>query len=127
MRIGDLARRSGVNIETIRYYERIGLVASPPRSAGGHRVYGQRHLNRLVFIRRGRELGFALDAVRDLLALVEGGHGCNDIRTIAAGHLTDIRQKIADLQRMERTLSDTIAECDAGAAPSCPVVEILSR
>lgn len=127
MQIGEVARRSGVEIETIRYYEKIGLISPPPRSEGGHRVYGQDRLERLVFVRRTRQLGFSLDAVRTLLALVEGGYSCGEIQEIASRHLDDIRRKITDLQRIEATLSETLARCEGGAAPDCPIIDILSR
>lgn len=127
MTIGELARLGGVNIETIRYYEKIGLLPVPPRSDGGHRRYADQHLNRLVFIRRSRQLGFSLDTVRGLLDHVQNGHSCAEIRETASVHLDDIRRKIADLQRMEQTLSATVAECERGNAPHCPIIEILSH
>lgn len=122
MRIGDLAERSGVNIEAIRYYERIGLIPAPPRSRGGHRVYAARHRSRLVFIRRSRELGFTLDGVRDLLALVDGGHECGDIRNLAAGHLSEIERKIADLQRTPSRIAARGAR-----TPSAPTLPPRAR
>lgn len=125
--IGELARRSGVKVETIRYYEKIGLLAQPPRSAGGHRRYTGEHARRLTFIRRGRELGFPLADIRTLLELAEAGPRCADIRDTAAAHLDEVRRKIADLQRMERTLADTVARCAADTSPACPIVEVLSR
>ncbi len=115
-----------MNIETVRYYERVGLLPEPPRSEGGHRLYAREHLDRLAFIRRSRELGFTLEAVRNLLGLVEGGHSCGEIRDAALAHVKDIRRKIADLRRMERTLSETAARCEGGAAPECPIIEVLS-
>ena len=124
--IGALSEGAGVNIETIRYYERIGLLPAPPRSQGGHRLYGSGHRKRLAFIRRGRELGFTLDEIRNLLGLVEGGYTCGEVRDAALTHLKDIRSKIADLRRMERTLAGTAARCEGGAAPECPIVDVLS-
>lgn len=124
--IGELSRRSGVNIETIRYYERIGLLPPPPRTEGGHRLYTDDHLKRLTFIRRSRELGFALGEVRALLGMVDGGYTCGAIKEAALIHLKDIRRKIADLRRMERTLARTAARCEGGTAPDCPIVDVLS-
>ena len=124
--IGEMSRRSAVNIETIRYYERAGLVSSPPRTEGGHRLYTDMHLKRLVFIRRSRELGFTLDEIRNLLALVDGGHSCGEVKDMALRHLKDIRNKIADSRRMERTISQTAARCEGGTAPECPIVDVLS-
>ena len=125
--IGGLSQRTGVNIETIRYYEKIGLLPPPPRTEGGHRLYPEGHLRRLVFIRRSRELGFTLDEIRNLLGLVAGGHACGDVQNAALAHLTNIRQKIADLRRMERTLAETAARCEGGTAPDCPIVDVLSQ
>src|SRR5712691_10646807 len=114
--IGELSRRSGVNIETIRYYERINMLPKPPRTASGRRVYGQIESRTLVFIRRARELGFTLDEIRALLALAaEGGHqACVEIRDLAARDLADVRAKIADLNAMEGVLADAVDRCDQG-------------
>jgi MerR family mercuric resistance operon transcriptional regulator len=124
--IGELSRRSGVNIETIRYYEKIGLLPPPPRTEGGHRLYPDDHLKRLTFIRRCRELGFTVDEIRNLLGLVEGGYICGGVKDAALTHLKDIRRKIADLRRMERTLAKTVARCEGGTIPECPIVDVLS-
>ena len=123
--IGALSRRTAVNIETIRYYEKIGLLPPPPRTEGGHRLYPVAHLKRLVFIRRSRELGFTLDEIRNLFGLVEGGRPCGDVKEAALTHLKDIRRKIADLRKMERTLADTAARCKGGTAPECPIIDVL--
>lgn len=124
--IGALSRRTGVNIETIRFYERIGVLPKPPRTQGGHRVYGRDHLKRLSFVRRSRELGFTLDEVRGLLQLVDGGHyTCAEVKTITLDHLADIRRKIADLRRLERTLSDMAGKCKGGRVPECSVIDVL--
>lgn len=125
--IGQLSRLTGVNIETIRYYEKIKMLPCPPRTEGGHRLYGRLHLQTLTFIRRGRELGFTLDEIRALLDL--GGPAkacCGGVREIAAKHLDDIRAKIADLKKLERLLANTIKLCQGGTAPECPVLEILA-
>jgi MerR family transcriptional regulator, mercuric resistance operon regulatory protein len=125
--IGALARRSGVHIETIRYYERIGLLPVPPRTSGGHRVYCDHHLKRLIFIRRSRKLGFRLEEIRTLLGLAEAGAGCGEVRQTALTHLEEIRRKVADLKRMERTLAETAARCEGGEAPDCPILDVLGR
>ena len=116
--IGELSRRTGVHIETIRYYERIKMLPAPPRSASGRRIYSRAETRTLAFIRRSRELGFTLDEIRALLALsAEGGSGvCAEARELAASHLADVRTKIADLRAMERVLVDTLRRCDAGDA-----------
>ncbi|MCG7354490.1 MerR family transcriptional regulator [Roseomonas mucosa] len=124
--IGALSEGTGVNIETIRYYERIGMLPAPPRSQGGHRLYGSELRNRLAFIRRSRELGFTLDEIRNLLGLVEGGYTCGEVRDAALTHLKDIRSKIADLRRMERILAETAARCEGGTTPECPIIDVLS-
>jgi MerR family transcriptional regulator, mercuric resistance operon regulatory protein len=123
--IGALSERSGVNIETIRYYERAALLPAPPRTRGGHRIYGGDSLRRLVFIRRSRELGFTLDEIRNLLGLMRGGHTCGEVQAVALAHLTHVRAKIADLRRMERTLAATAARCAGGDAPECPILDAL--
>lgn len=125
--IGEMSRQSGVNIEAIRYYEKIGLLPKPPRTDAGHRVYLDDHLDRLNFIRRSRELGFTLDEIHNLSSLVDGGYTCGEVKDTALRHLKDIRQKIADLRRMDRALAKTIANCKGGAAPECPIIEVLSR
>ena len=124
--IGALSKRTGANIETIRFYERVGILPKPPRSAGGHRIYGQDLLMRLGFVRRSRELGFSLDEVRGLLQLVDGGHyTCAEVKAITLDHLGDVRRKIADLRRLERTLAEIAGKCRGGKVPDCPVIEAL--
>ncbi|WP_303832468.1 MerR family transcriptional regulator [Asticcacaulis taihuensis] len=123
--IGELSRRTGCNIETIRYYERIGLMPTPPRR-GRYRSYGGDHVARLGFVRRARELGFTLDEVRALLGLAAiGPASCAEVRDVAASHLKDVRARIADLKRMERVLADSVRACDAGQDPGCPLIEAL--
>jgi MerR family mercuric resistance operon transcriptional regulator len=124
--IGELSKRSGVKIETIRYYERVKMLPAPPRSANGRRVYGMMDLRILAFIRRSRELGFSLDDIRALLRL--GGPAkasCREVREIAAHHLEDIRAKLDDLKKLERLLARTVARCSGKTAPDCPVLDIL--
>ena len=123
--IGELSRRTGCNIETIRYYERIRLLPSPPRR-GRYRSYGAEDVGRLAFVRRARELGFTLDEVRNLLGLAAGGQSaCGEVRALAASHLEDVRGRIADLKRMERVLADSVRACDAGQDPGCPLIQAL--
>jgi MerR family mercuric resistance operon transcriptional regulator len=126
MRRGELARRSGCNIETVRFYEQQGLLPAPPRTAGGHRDYAPEHLKRLKFIRRSRELGFTLGEVRGLLGLVDGEHWtCAQVRAMTLDHLADVRRKIADLETLARILEDMAAQCDGGAVPACPIIDTL--
>lgn len=124
--IGQLSKLTSVNIETIRYYEKIGMLPAPPRTQSGRRAYGRLETRMLAFIRRARELGFSLDEIRALLRL--GGPEkatCGEVKTIATRHLEDIRAKLSDLKKLERLLSKTVARCTGRAAPDCPVLEIL--
>jgi MerR family mercuric resistance operon transcriptional regulator len=126
MLIGDMSKLTGCNIETIRYYERIGVMPAPARSSGGHRLYTVEHLKRLTFIRRSRELGFTLKQVRGLLAMVDGGDfTCDEIKAITTEHKGEVRRKIADLRRLERVLGDMASRCDRGEVPDCPVIDAL--
>ncbi len=118
--IGEVSRRTGCKIETIRYYERAGLMPAPPRSSGGYRLYGEALLKRLNFIRRGRELGFSLNRVRELLALAEGGgSNCREVKAATLDHLSEIESKIADLNRMAKLLKQKAALCKGGNVPEC--------
>lgn len=127
--IGTLARDSGVNLETIRYYERIGLMPEPPRTPGGHRLYEDEHRRRLTFIRRARELGFTLEQVGELLELSDrAGESCGPVVRIAAAHLEDVRRKIADLTRLEAVLSEAVVRCEGSSTgPNCAVLQMLSE
>ena len=128
--IGELSRRTECNIETIRYYERIGLLPRAERQGGRFRRYGAADIGRLRFVRRARQLGFSLDDVRALLKLAtsEGdGEGMRaEARSVFSDHVTQIRAKIADLQSLERVLTEAIDECTAGRHPNCPLIEVLS-
>jgi MerR family mercuric resistance operon transcriptional regulator len=124
--IGELSRRTGVNVETIRYFERVGLVEAPPRTEGGHRVYSDRHARILGFVRRARELGFTQGEVRAILGL--GGPAsacCDEVRDIARHHLQVVRRRIADLGEIEHLLSSTVERCSGGHVPDCPVIDMI--
>jgi MerR family transcriptional regulator, mercuric resistance operon regulatory protein len=124
----ELARRTGCNLETVRYYEKVMLLPEPPRTAGGYRSYDTTHERRLRFVLRARELGFSLDEIRELLRLVdERDQPCAEARAVAAAHLDDVRAKIADLKRMERVLKQVVAKCADGSLPECPLIETLFR
>lgn len=126
MLIGALSKRTGCNIETIRFYERIGIMLKPGRTQGGHRVYTQDHLKRLTFVRRSRELGFTLDQVRNLLSLVDGDdYTCDEVKAMTVEHADEVRQKIADLTKLKRVLDDMVSQCDRGDIPDCPVIDAL--
>jgi MerR family mercuric resistance operon transcriptional regulator len=125
---GEVSKRIGCNIETVRYYERIGLLPPPPRSKGGHRIYHRDHLKRLNFICRSRELGFTLKQVRGLLRLVDGGsYTCAEVKALTLDHVAEVRRKVADLRRMERVLKEMAAQCDGGEVPQCPIIDALYR
>jgi len=124
--IGRLATAAGVNLETVRYYERIGLMSPPDRTPGGHRSYQPEHRARLAFIRRARELGFSLDDIRELLALAEPGRqSCAEVKAIASEHLHDVQAKIADLTRLAAALDEAVCRCGGGDVPECPVIQVL--
>ncbi|MCA1869673.1 helix-turn-helix domain-containing protein [Agrobacterium genomosp. 3] len=126
MQRAELARRTGCNLETVRYYEKVGLLPEPPRTTAGYRSYDGTHERRLRFVLRARELGFSLDEIRELLRLVdERDRPCAEARDVAAVHLADVRAKIADLRRMERVLKGVVAQCGDGTLPECPLIETL--
>lgn len=124
--IGGLSRKTGCNIETIRFYEKIGLLPKPLRTEGGHRVYGADQIKRLVFIRRSRELGFSLDDIRALLELVDGRrYTCKQVKGVTDRHLASVRGKVADLRRLEKTLAAISAQCQGKQVPECPIIDAL--
>ncbi len=125
--IGVLSKRTGVSIETIRYYERIKIMPNPPRTEGGQRVYSEKHMKRLAFVRRSRELGFSLDDIRALLKLEDGSElTCGEVKEMTVAHMDDIKRKITDLRRMEKVLKEMSSKCDGGDVPECPILEALS-
>jgi MerR family mercuric resistance operon transcriptional regulator len=125
--IGALAKRSGVQAETIRYYESEGLLPRPERTAAGYRLYGPSDIERLSFIRQARELGFKVDSVRRLLSLADRRvDTCAEVRELASTHLAEVRTKLADLRRMERVLADLIRSCEGRTVPKCLLLEALA-
>lgn len=128
MTMGVLAGNAGCKVETVRYYEKAGLMPEPPRTPGGHRLYGQTLLRRLCFIRRSRELGFSVEQVRALLRLVdEPEHTCGEVRAMAAAQAEEVRRRIADLERLRLALDGMVEQCDGGqySVADCPIVEAL--
>ena len=118
MRIGELAERAGVNVQTVRYYERRGLLPEPERRASGYRDYGTGDLTRLRFILRAKSLGFTLSEVEDLLELrVDPGRTAEDVRRQAEGKIADVEAKIRDLRRIRRALGRLVDTCDAHGPP----------
>lgn len=125
--IGALAQATDTNVETVRYYERIGLLPEPGRTAGNYRAYTGDHLARLSFIRRARDLGFTLDQIRALLGLADHkDNDCCAVDAMARDHLTDIDRKIADLKALRRELSDLIGQCKKGTIADCHIIGALS-
>lgn len=124
--IGELSRRTGVKIPTIRYYEQMGLIAAPERSEGNQRRYSKDGLKRLSFIRHSRELGFSIDDIRELLELSQHPEKpCHDAHNMAARRLEGVQARIAKLKRLERELK-RISACDADSIADCAVIETLA-
>lgn len=132
LRIGELARSTRTNPPTIRYYEEIGLLPSPDRRAGGQRCYGEDDRRRLTFIRRCREFGFPIEQIRSLVTLTrDGERSCTEARAIAVDHLAAVREKLAELKKLERNLADFIERCDAacagGPGPDCVILQDMAK
>jgi DNA-binding transcriptional MerR regulator len=126
--IGDLGAATDTKVETIRYYERIGLMPAPKRSNGNYRIYRAEHAERLGFIRRSRALGFNLDQVRELLSLSDYRHrSCEAVDEIAREHLANIERKISDLKVLRRELEALLSQCQHGAIAECRIIKALAR
>ncbi len=124
--IGALSKATGVNVETIRYYERIALLPAPDRTPAGYRQYGPDHVRRLSFIRRGRDLGFSIDAIRALLRLAEHPENpCQDADHLASDHLAEVERKIEELTRLRDALHD-MTHCHAARVAECRIIDALS-
>jgi len=125
--IGELARATSTKVETVRYYERIGLLPPPARTGGNYRAYALHHLERLSFIRRGRDLGFSLDEVRELLRLSDDrDQPCAEVDRIARVHLTEVERKLADLMALGAELRQLIDQCQHGTVAECRILEALA-
>lgn len=126
MQIGELSKRSGCSVETLRYYERIGLLPKPARSGGGYRVFGEPHLDRVRFIRRCRALDFSLDEIRDLLDFVSRDDmTCAEVSRFAEEHLHRLEAKIEEFSKMQEALSRLLDDCARNRAPDCPLLDAL--
>lgn len=124
----QLARKTGCNLETIRYYEKVGLLPAPQRSANGYRVYSPELAQRLQFILRARDLGFTMDEIRSLLTLTDtGAQTCAEVMERAQAHRLRIRRRIAELRRMEQILTGTLARCTGGEVPDCAILDALNQ
>lgn len=125
--IGLLAERTGTKVETIRFYEKCGLLPKPSRTTGNYRAYAPEHLNRLSFIRRARDLGFSLDQIRALLDLSDDrDRPCEAVDAIAKEHLAEVDRKIADLHALRRELDSMVNQCHCGTVAECRIIEALS-
>ena len=126
MKIGELAAATGCHFETIRYYEKVGLLPKPQRTASGYRAFRAGDIARVRFITRGRALGFSLDEIRSLLRLSESPDlACGDVDNLARHHLVEVREKLEQLQRLEAELVATIERCRGGQRATCAVLESL--
>jgi DNA-binding transcriptional MerR regulator len=125
--IGELARRTAVKVPTIRFYEQIGLLPTPPRTEGNQRRYGKTEVDRLNFIRHARELGFEVDDIRELLAMsAEPQASCHQADSIARNHLAEVDRRIASLTALRGELSRMIEECHHGRICDCQIIEALA-
>lgn len=123
---GELSRKTGCNAETIRYYEKIGIMPEPERSVSGYRQYDAGHERRLGFVMRGRELGFTMEDLKSLLDLIDRrAVSCMEVEKLARAHLQSVRKKISDLKRMENVLSSTVRACSGKDVPECPLIDTL--
>ena len=125
--IGDLGKATDTKVETVRYYERIGLMPAPKRSQGNYRTYSTEHVERLGFIRRSRALGFSLDQVRELLSLSDHrSRSCEAVDEIAREHLADIDRKLGDLKVLRRELDALLRQCRHGVIAECRIITALA-
>ncbi len=128
MTIGEAARATGVSAKMIRYYEETGLIGTAERSSGGYRLYGETDLHALRFVRRARDLGFAMAEIAELLTLWrDRTRASADVKALALRHVADLRRRAAELQGMARTLTDLAEHCCGDARPDCPILDDLAR
>ena len=126
--VGDLATTCGCKVETVRYYEKTGLMPKPPRTMGGHRLYSLDHLKRLVFIRRSRDLGFTIKQISELLRFIdEPDHTCGEVKAMAMLHARTVQEKINDLKRLQKALEDMAVRCKGKnyRVEDCPIIDAL--
>jgi Hg(II)-responsive transcriptional regulator len=125
MKIGTVARKAGFSVDTVRYYERRGLINPATRSASGYRQYSTEDIRRLRFIQHAKELGFTLEEIRQLLALRSGGSDCTRVRQIAEIKAAEIRKRIEKLSTMHDVLLELASQCDEGSDDDCPILKSL--
>jgi Cu(I)-responsive transcriptional regulator len=127
MNIGQAAQASGVSAKMIRHYESLGLIAAPPRTEAGYRVYGDREVHLLRFIRHSRDLGFSLEQIRELLGLWQDrARPSRQVRALAQAHLAELEAKLAELQAMKATLAHLVQCCHGDDRPDCPILDTLA-
>jgi len=126
---GEIAQRAGVNRETIRFYERNGLLPEPPRTPSGYRLYQNADVRRVLFVKRAQSLGFSLHEVAELLAIADGRMvRCRDVRRVAEKRLTYVDKQIIDLKKLRHSLRDLVSKCDEAAKINgCPIIDVLSQ
>lgn len=126
--IGEMSRQTGVNIETVRYYERIGIMPNPDRTESGNRQYNHDQLKRLHFVKRSRELGFSPEEIRALLKMVDRKvFTCGEVHSMTVDHLSAVKCKLTDLRRLEKALKSMASECSRGEIPDCPIIDELFK
>ncbi|MEE9877467.1 MAG: MerR family transcriptional regulator [Stenotrophomonas sp.] len=124
--IGQLARHTGTKAETIRYYEKIGLLEEPQRSEGNYRHYGEQARRRLSFVRRARELGFSIEQIRELITFGEQReHECSSVDDVVKAHIAEIKRKVVDLLALQTELQRMLGNCPGGRVADCRVLEAL--
>lgn len=126
--IGQIAKQTKCKVETVHYYEKIGLMPEPPRTQGGHRIYTLSHVKRLHFVRRCRELGFSIEQIKELLKFIdEPNHYCGEVKAMAMLHAKEVQQKIDDLNRLKLALNDMIYQCKGTnySIKDCPIIDAL--
>lgn len=123
---GQLAKRTGCNAETIRYYEKTGIMPDPRRAVSGYRYYDENHVRRLHFVMQSRKLGFSIEEIRSLLDLVDRrAVSCSEVENLGKAHLHMVRKKISDLKQMADVLDRTVSACSGEGVPECPLIETL--
>lgn len=126
--IGQLAEKAKCKVETVHYYEKSGLMPKPPRTEGGHRIYGISHVKRLNFIRRCRELGFSIEKIKEMLKFIdEPNHYCGEVKAIAMLQAREVQQKIKDLERLKSALNKMASQCKGEnyTIDNCPIIDAL--
>jgi len=126
--IGQLAKQTDCKVETIHFYEKVGIMLKPPRTEGGHRLYTSSDVKRLSFIRRSRDLGFSIEQIKELLKFIdESDHYCGEVKAMAMQQSIEVQKKIDDLLRLKKALYEVVCECKGGgySIDDCPIINAL--